>query len=127
VASQFLHSSWEQFSSIAWATPLLIFFKTCRKLTMVRLLQQQLPRRSNIAPYDEEKPAIWFHLIEGARFAVAGIKSQKLRNANAVASLLKQVLRGILDTVDVCIESDQPFDLLKEVLLGQLGKSKCQS
>jgi hypothetical protein len=34
---------------------------------------------------------------------------------------------GHLDTVDVCNESDQPFDLLKEVLLGQFGKSKWQS
>jgi hypothetical protein len=47
--------------------------------------------------------------------------------ANALASLPKQVLQDILDTVDVCNESDQPFDLLKEVLLGQFGKSKWQS
>jgi hypothetical protein len=42
-------------------------------------------------------------------------------------SLPKQVLWEILDTVDVWIESDQTFDLLKEVLLGQYGKSKWQS
>jgi hypothetical protein len=29
--------------------------------------------------------------------------------------------------VDVCDKSDQPIDLLKEVLLGQFGKSKWQS
>ncbi len=44
-----------------------------------------------------------------------------------MASLPKQVLRDILDTVDVCSESDQLFDLLKDVLLGQFGKSKWQS
>jgi hypothetical protein len=44
-----------------------------------------------------------------------------------LASLPKQVLQDILDTVDVCNESDQLFDLLKEVLLGHFGKSKWQS
>jgi hypothetical protein len=44
-----------------------------------------------------------------------------------LASLPKQVLWDILDIVDVCNESDQPFDLLKDVLLGQFGKSKWQS
>jgi hypothetical protein len=53
--------------------------------------------------------------------------NHKLRYANALASLPKQVLQDILDTVDVCNKTDQPFDLLKEVLLGQFGKSKWQS
>jgi hypothetical protein len=44
---------------------------------------------------------------------VAGIRSQKLKYANAIASLPKQVLRDILDTSDVCNDSDQPFDNLK--------------
>jgi hypothetical protein len=78
-----------------------------------------------LCPYDEEEPTIWFCLIK-VQFA-AGIKSQKLRYANALASLPKQVLQDILDTVDVCNESDKPFDLLKEILLGQFGKSKWQS
>jgi hypothetical protein len=30
-----------------------------------------------LCPYDEEKPHIWFRLIE-AQFAAAGIRSQKL-------------------------------------------------
>jgi hypothetical protein len=54
-------------------------------------------------------------------------KSQKLKYTNALPSLPKQVLRDILDTLDVCNDSDQPFDLLKTVLLGQFGKSKWQS
>ncbi len=46
---------------------------------------------------------------------------------NALASLPKQVLRNILDTLDVCSDSDEPFDFLKNTLLGQFGKSKWQS
>ncbi len=69
---------------------------------------------------------IWLHLIE-VQFAAAGTKSQKLMYTNALVILPKQVLPDILDSVDVCNESDQPFDLLKEVLLGQFGKSKWQS
>ncbi len=79
-----------------------------------------------LCPYDEEEPHIWFQLIE-AQFAAAGIRAQKLKYANALPNLPKQVLRDILDILDVCNESDHPFDLLKTVLLGQFGKSKWQS
>jgi hypothetical protein len=51
-------------------------------------------------------------LIE-AQFAAAGIKSQKLKYANALASLPKQVLQDILYTLEVCNDSDEPFDFLK--------------
>jgi hypothetical protein len=76
-----------------------------------------------LCPYDEEEPHIWFRLIE-AQFAAAGIKSQKLKYANALASLPKQVLWDILDTLDVCNDSVDPFDFLKNTLLGQFRKSK---
>ncbi len=79
-----------------------------------------------LCPYDEEEAHIWFRLIE-AQFTAAGIKSQKLKYANALASLPKQVLWDILDTLGVCNLSDQPFDCLKDALLGQFGKSKWQS
>ena len=79
-----------------------------------------------LCPYDEEEPHIWFRLIE-AQFAAAGIKSQKLKYANALANLPKQVLRDILDTIDACNDSNEPFDFLKDTLLGQFGKSKWQS
>ncbi len=52
---------------------------------------------------------------------------QKLEYANALPSLPKEVLQDILDTLDVCTDSDHPFDLLKTVLLRQFGKSKWQS
>jgi hypothetical protein len=73
-----------------------------------------------LCTYDEEEPHIWFRLIE-AQFAAAGIRSQKLKYANALASLPKQALWDILDTIDVCNDSDQPFDHWKDVLLGQFG------
>jgi hypothetical protein len=74
-------------------------------------------------PYDEEEPHIWFRLIE-AQFTAAGIRSQKLKYAKALANLPKQVLRDNLDTLDVCNDSDEPFDCLKDALLGQCSKSK---
>jgi hypothetical protein len=64
-----------------------------------------------LCPYNEEEPAIWFHLTE-VQFATGGIKSKKLRYAKALASLLEQVFRDIFDTVDVCNKLDQPYDLL---------------
>jgi hypothetical protein len=79
-----------------------------------------------LCPYDEEVPHIWFRLIE-AQFAATSIRSQKLKYANAPPNLPKQVLQDILDTLDVCNDSDHPFDLLKTVLLRQFGKSKWQS
>ncbi len=63
-----------------------------------------------LCPYDEEEPHIWFHLIE-AQFAAAGIRSQKLKYANALASLPKQVLRDILDTVDACNDLMSPLTI----------------
>ncbi len=79
-----------------------------------------------LCPYDEEEPHIWFCLIE-AQFAAAGIRSQPIKYAKALASLPKQILRNILDKLDVCNSSEEPFDCLKDVLLGQFGKNKWQS
>ncbi len=79
-----------------------------------------------LCPYDEEGPHIWFRLIE-AQFAAAGIRSQKLKYANTLANLPKQVLRDILDTLDVCNESDETYDCSKNNLFGQFRKSKWQS
>jgi hypothetical protein len=54
-----------------------------------------------LCPYDEEEPHIWFRLIK-AQFTAAGIRSQKLKYANALASLPKQVLRDILYMLYMC-------------------------
>jgi hypothetical protein len=64
-----------------------------------------------------------FRLIE-AHFAAAVIRLQKLKYDNALASLPKQVLQNILDTIAVCNNSDQPFDQLKKVLLGTIWKEQ---
>ncbi len=79
-----------------------------------------------LCPYDEEEPHVWFHLIE-AQFAAAVIRTQKLNYANTLGSLPKQVLWDILATLDVFNNSDEPFDCLKDTLLGQFEKSKWQS
>jgi hypothetical protein len=84
------------------------------------------PSQVKLYPYIEEKPVIWFHHIE-AKSAVVGIRSQKLKYTNTHASLPKQVLWDIFDTVDTCQKSHHPSDDLKAVLLGQFGKRKCQS
>jgi hypothetical protein len=55
--------------------------------------------RVKLCSYNEEEPHIWFRLIE-AQFA-AGFRSQRLKYANALASLPKQVIRDILDTIDI--------------------------
>jgi hypothetical protein len=75
-----------------------------------------------LCPYHEEEPHIWFRLIK-AQFAAAGIRSQKLKYANALASLPKQVLRAILNTLDVCNDSDEPFDHLKKLCSGSLERA----
>jgi hypothetical protein len=45
-----------------------------------------------LCPYNEEEPHIWFRLIE-AQFTAAGIRSQKLKYANALASLPSKSFR----------------------------------
>jgi hypothetical protein len=65
-----------------------------------------------LCPYDE------------AYFAAAVIRLQKLKYDNAFASLPKQVLQNILDTIAVCNDLDLPFDQLKKVLLGTIWKEQ---
>ncbi len=102
--------------STAWAAPSFDFTHNMSDTDNGQTVTAAASTQVKLCPYDEEEPAVWFHLIE-AQFAAAGIKSQKLRYANALASLPKQVLCDILGTVNVCNESDQSFDLLKDVLL----------
>jgi hypothetical protein len=106
--------------------PLLLFSHKTSHSDNAQTVAAAATSQVKLCLYDEKEQAIWFRLIV-AQFAAVGIKSQKQRYINALASLPKQVLWDILDTVDVCNESDQSFDLLKEVLLGQLVKSKWQS
>jgi hypothetical protein len=78
--------------------------------------------------FSGETLSLWWggttHLVLPHRGLVRrrGIRSQRLKYANTLASLAKRVLRDILDTIDVCNDSDQPFAHLKEVLLGNLER-----
>jgi hypothetical protein len=75
-----------------------------------------------LRPYFEEEPHMWFCLIED-QFIAAGIKLQKLKYTNAIASLPKQVLWDILDTLDVSDKSDDPFDCLKMLCLDSFERA----
>jgi hypothetical protein len=86
------------------------FFRTCKHDDdLTSPVAAAATAQVKLCPYDEEELHIWFRLIK-AQFAAAGIISQKLKYANALASLPKQVLRDILDTLDVCNDSAKPFD-----------------
>jgi hypothetical protein len=119
-------SSWTDFPASLWILPAFSDPQNMSQNDLTPPVAAAATSQVKLCPYDEEEPHIWFRLIE-AQFAAAGIKSQKLKYANALASLPKQVLRDILDTIDVCNSSDEPFDFLKNTLLGQFGKSKWQS
>jgi hypothetical protein len=119
-------SSWDECPTNLWTLPVFSDFPNMAPNDLVQPVAAAVTSQVKLCPYNKEEPHIWCRLIE-AQFAAAGIKSQKLNYANALPSLPKQVLRDILDTLDVCNDSDHPFDLLKEVLLGQFGKSKWQS
>jgi hypothetical protein len=80
------------------------------------------PSQVKLCPCNEEEPAIWFRLIE-AQFATNGIKTQKLKYANALANRPKKVLWDILDIVDAFKDFNHPFDDLKAVLFGDLARA----
>jgi hypothetical protein len=117
------YSSWDEGLPNLWALPIFsnLANMSCEDLT--HPVAAAATSQVKLCPYDEEEPHIWFRLIE-AQFAAAGIKSQKLKYAKALASLPKQVLRDILETLDICNDSDEPFNFLKNTLLGQFSKSK---
>jgi hypothetical protein len=102
VASPFFVSSWNS-PAVVWAAPPFVLSQNMSYSDNAQIVAEAATSQIKLCPYDEEEQAIWFCLSE-AKFAVAGIKSQKLRYANALASLPKQVLQDILDTVDVCNE-----------------------
>ncbi len=122
VATKFC-SSWEESPTNLWTVPAFSEPPTMTREDLTHPVTAAATTQVKLCPYNEEEPHIWFRLIEG-QFAAAGIRSQKLKYANALASLPKQVLRDILDRLDVCNNSDEPFEHLKNTLLGQFGKSK---
>ncbi len=104
----------EHFQVVVWAAPFFCFF------TQHVSLWQWSDRCGGSDLTGQALPLGWggtcylVPLIQ-SQFTMVGIKSQKIRSVSALASLPKQVLRDIFDTVDVCNESDQSFGLLKEV------------
>jgi hypothetical protein len=126
VASNVFYFSWEKCPTNLSTLPT---FSDCENITHIFLtnpVAAAVTSQVKLCPYNEEELQIWFRIIE-AQFASTGIKSQKLKYANTLASLPKQVLWDILDTLDVCNDSDEPFDFLKNTVLGQFGKRKWQS
>jgi hypothetical protein len=121
-----IFSSWDKCPTNLWTLPTFSDLANMTSEDLTSPVAAAATAQVKLCSYDEEEPHIWFRLIE-AQFAAAGIKSQKLKYANALASVPKQYLRDILDTLDVCSDSDEPFDFLKNTLLGQFGKSKWQS
>jgi hypothetical protein len=125
VASNF-YSSWDECPTNLWALPTFSGLANMTREDLTSPVIAAATSQVKLCPYDEEEPHILFCLVE-AQFAAAGIKSQKLEYASALASLPKQVLRDILDTLNVCNDSEEPFNFLKNTLLGQFVKSKWQS
>jgi ABC-type Zn uptake system ZnuABC Zn-binding protein ZnuA len=115
VATNF-YSSWDECPTNLWTLPAYSEFSNMTQDNLTTPVAAAATTQVKLCPYDEEDPHIWFRLIE-AQFAAAGIRSKKLKYANARASLPKQVLRDILDTLDVCNES----------MLRKFGKRKWQS
>ncbi len=120
------YSTWDECPSNLGTLPTFSELANMTRGNLTSPVAAAATAQVKLCPYDEEEPYIWFRLIE-AQFAAAGIKSEKLKNANALASLPKQVLWDILDTLDVCNDSAKPFNFLKNTLLGQFRKSKWQS
>jgi hypothetical protein len=111
VASNF-YSSWDECPTNLWTLPTFSNLTNRTREDLTSAVTAAATSQVKLCPYNEEEPHIWFRLIE-AQYAAAGIKSQKLKYASALASLPKQVLRDILDTLDICNDSDEPFDFLK--------------
>jgi hypothetical protein len=85
-------SSWDEGLSTLWIPPAFSVLSNMSQNNLVQPIAAAATSQVKLRPYDEEEPHIWFHLIE-AQFAAAG-RSQKLKYANALASLPKQVLRA---------------------------------
>ncbi len=94
-------SSWDDSSANLWILPTFSDPQNMNRDDLTFPVAAAATSQVKLCPYDEEEPHIWFRLIE-AQFAAAEIKSQKLKYANTLASLPKQVLWDILDTIDVC-------------------------
>jgi hypothetical protein len=87
VAAPFF-SSWDEGLSTLWISPAFSVLSNMSQNDLVQPVVAAATSQAKLCPYDEEEPHIWFRLIE-PQFAAAGIRSQKLKYANALASLPK--------------------------------------
>ncbi len=101
VVSPFLVLSWNS-PAVAWAAPSFVLSQNMSHSDSVQTVAEAMTSQVKLCAYDKEEPAVWFHLIE-AQFTAVGIKSQKLKYSNALASLPMQVPQDILDTVN-CLQ-----------------------
>jgi hypothetical protein len=125
VAAKF-YSSWDEYPSNLWTLSAFSEISTLTHDGLTHPVAAAATAQVKLCPYDEQEPHVWFCLIK-AQFAATEIRSQKLKYANALANLPKQVLWDILDMLDVCNDSEDPFDRLKDALFVQFEKSKWQS
>jgi hypothetical protein len=79
-------SSWDERPTTLWTAPAFSESATMTREDLTHPVAAAATSQVKLCPYDEEEPHIWFRLIE-AQFAAAGIRSQKLKYANALASL----------------------------------------
>jgi hypothetical protein len=122
VASKF-YSSWDESPTNLWTLPAFSDLANMTHEDLTSRVAAAATSQVKLCLYDEEEPHMWFCLIE-AQFAAAGIKSHKLKYANALASLPKQVLRDIVDTLDACNDSDEPLDFLKNYFAWTVWKEQ---
>jgi hypothetical protein len=86
VTSSFFYSSWDECPTNLWTLPTFSELANMTREDLNSPVAAAATALVKLCPYDEEEPHIWFRLIE-AQFAAAGIKSQKLKYANALANL----------------------------------------
>jgi hypothetical protein len=85
VASNF-YFSWDECPTNLWTLPTFSDLANMTREDLTSPVAAAATSQVKLCPYDEEEPHIWFRLIK-ARLVAAGIKSQKLKYANTLASL----------------------------------------
>jgi hypothetical protein len=98
------YSSWDECSSNLWTLPAFSELSNMSRNDLTHPVAAAATAQVKLCPYDEEEPHIWFALT---RLSLQRQGSDPNANANALASLPKQALRDILDTLDVCNDSDE--------------------
>jgi hypothetical protein len=87
VAAKF-YSFWDECPTNLWTLPAFSELSTMTRDDLTHPVAAAATAQVKLCPYDEEEPHIWFRFIE-AQFAATGIRSQKFKYANALASLPK--------------------------------------